>query len=132
LRTDCEGNAIQETINTKQNTINKKQEYIPYQLIADTYNEYFSIPTGNPSVVKLTNPRKAAIKKLWNFDTNNANKDKQTNNIEYLKGYLQHCSTIAFFQSTTERKGEYENWQPDFDFMIKEKTFISVKERKYK
>ena len=119
-----------ETNNHKP--ITSKQDKIPYQLIADVYNESFSIPTNNPSVVKLTNPRKAAIKKLWTFDTENPIEEKRTNTVDYFKGYLAHCATIKFFQASTERTGDFENWHPDFDFMMKEKTFIGVKERKYK
>ena len=120
-----------KNVNNKKNE-NNKQDKIPYQLIADTYNECFSNTTGNPSVAKLTNQRKAQVKKLWNFDITNENANLLTNNIDYWKGYLNHCATLPFFQSDFERGETHKNWQPNFDFVMKEKTLIDVKEKKYK
>ena len=120
------------TTNNNCNNVNNdnKREKIPYQLIADAYND-FAKTTGNPEVIKLTNPRKLAVKKLWNFDINNEDVNRQTNNADYWVRYFNHCSALSFLNNSVERTGEHANWRPDFDFMIKEKTYIGVREGKY-
>lgn len=130
LRTDCEGNAKEELRTKKEERVNTKREAIPYQLIADAYND-FANRTDNPLVVKITNPRKAAIKKLWLSDIDSDNENQQTNNIEYWVRYFDHCTRITFLNNSTEKTGDHANWRPDFDFMMKEKTYIGIREGKY-
>jgi len=105
---------------------------IPYQQIADYYNTLFAIPTDNPQVVKVTDKRKRAIKKFWNFDTTSDKQEKLTNNLDYFKRYFEYCASVEFFNPTKERVGEYANWKPDFDFIVREETLIKIKEGKYK
>jgi hypothetical protein len=124
----------EQQLNT-DNNVNKgnnenKREAIPYQLIADAYND-FANRTDNPLVVKITNPRKAAIKKLWLSDIDSDNENQQTNNIEYWVRYFDHCTRITFLNNSTEKTGDHANWRPDFDFMMKEKTYIGIREGKY-
>lgn len=112
--------------------IKEKQVIIPYQQIADYYNTLFAIPTDNPQVVKVTDKRKRAIKKFWNFDTTSDKQEKLTNNLDYFKRYFEYCASVEFFNPTKERVGEYANWKPDFDFIVREETLIKIKEGKYK
>ncbi len=116
-------------INNKDN-INNKKDKIPYQLIADAYNEFAS-QTDNPLVIKLNEPRKRLIIKLWNFDIDNQDTNRQTNNADYWNRYFNHCLTISFLNNSTEKTGDHANWRPDFDFMMKEKTYIGIREGKY-
>jgi len=118
------------TNNNVNNENNDNKNNIPYQLIADAYND-FAKTTGNPEVIKLTNPRKLAFKKLWNFDLDNDDVNRQTNNADYWVRYFNHCSALSFLNNSVERTGEHANWRPDFDFMVKEKTYIGVREGKY-
>jgi len=107
-----------------------KKEKIPYQLIADAYND-FANTTGNPELVKLTDARKRSIRKLWSFDSDNDTESKRTNHHEYWLRYFDHCKYITFLNNTIEKKGDHANWRPDFDFMMKEKTYIGIREGKY-
>ena len=116
MRTHSEGNANKELRTKNKETITKKD--IPYQLIADAYND-FAKQTGNPEAIKLTNTRKLAIKKLWNFDSDNEDVNRQTNNADYWVRYFNHCLTISFLNNTVERTGDHASWRPDFDFMVK-------------
>jgi len=119
--------ANQELITNNHKLVTNK---IPYQLIADAYNDFAS-KTGNPEVIKLTSPRKLAVKKLWNFDLDNEDVNRQTNNADYWVRYFNHCLTISFLNNSVEKTGDHANWRPDFDFMVKEKTYIGVREGKY-
>lgn len=123
LRTECEGNAIQETIDTKQNTINKKQDKIPYSAIAESYNELFAIPTGNPEVRanELSIKRKTAIKKLWNLSSD-------SKSIDWFKKYFTHCASVPNMQSTVERSKGWENWRPSFDYLVRQDTLDKARE----
>ena len=120
--------ANQELLTNNHKPVTK--EKIPYQLIADAYND-FAKTTGNPEVIKLTNPRKLAFKKLWNFDLDNDDVNRQTNNADYWVRYFNHCLTLSFLNNSVEKTGEHANWRPDFDFMVKEKTYIGVREGKF-
>ena len=104
---------------------------IPYQLIADAYNEHFSNNTGNPRVEKLTKPRMNAIKKLWQFDTKNNDSNKLTNNLDYWTKYFTYCASRPFFQADFVRGETHKDWKPNFDFVMREKTLIDMKEGKY-
>jgi uncharacterized protein YdaU (DUF1376 family) len=128
LRTDCEGNAIQETINTKQNTINKKQEKIPYSAIAEAYESYninFAIPTGNSEVrpKELSPKRKKAIKSLWNLTDD-------SKSIDWFTNYFTHCGKVPNMMSNVERSKGWENWSPGFDYLLKRDSLDKAREGK--
>lgn len=54
LRTECEGNAIQETINTKQDTKNNKKEIvIPDGINSDSFNEWLEFRKEKKKPVSL-------------------------------------------------------------------------------
>lgn len=128
LRTECEGNAIHKTLNTKQKTLNT----IPYQLFADSYNQNFADKSGNSHIAKLTDARKRLISKAWKFDTDNQNEKLRTDNLDYWQRYFTHCSTIQFFQADCPRSGDHATWNPDLEFIIREKTQTKVREGGYK
>jgi uncharacterized protein YdaU (DUF1376 family) len=134
LRTDCEGNAKEELRTKKEERVNTKREAIPYQLIADAYQKYYSDPTGNAGLVPVkqwSTKRKGAIKKLWNLDSNSELEKNQTNNIEHWERYFDYCSSIGFFQGDAARSDDHANWKASFDFLIKVDTYNANKERKY-
>jgi hypothetical protein len=118
------------------NNVNKNnnENKIPYQLIADAYQKYYSDPTGNGGLVAVKQwsaKRKGAIKKLWLLDTDNELENNQTNNIEHWERYFDYCSSIAFFQGDASRNDDHANWKASFDFLIKVDTYNANKERKY-
>jgi uncharacterized protein YdaU (DUF1376 family) len=130
LRTECEGNAIQETINTKQNTINKKQDKIPYQLIADVYNQ-FATNTNNPTISTITNKRKAIIKKAWQLDDNNANVKLRSNSTDYFERLFKYAEGSEFLNGNTQRGEGHSSWKPSFEFMLREDTHLKLREGNY-
>jgi len=124
LRTECEGNAKQETLNTKQETI-------PYQLIADAYNNKFAEHTNNPRIEKLTNARKLLTKKAWNYDIKNPKEKLRSNTIDYWERYFDYCATVPFFDSNQLREGDHKDWKPNYDFIMRESTHTKVREGSY-
>lgn len=59
------------TNNNDNNENKKKTPAVPYEQIANLYNEHFASVTGNPKVKfphKMSPDRKRNIKKLWDFD----------------------------------------------------------------
>lgn len=105
-----------------------KKDKIPYQQIADLYNNNFAIPSLNPEVAKLNNERKRLIKILWLTCTDSDDETKLTNSLEYWARYFDYCSGIKFLRGDTERSESHKNWRPDLNYMMKEKTYIQVLE----
>ena len=137
-QTNNKRTTTEQQLNT-DNNVNKgnnenKREAIPYQLIADAYQKYYSDPTGNAGLVpakQWSAKRKGAIKKLWNLDSNSELEKNQTNNIEHWERYFDYCSSIGFFQGDAARSDDHANWKASFDFLIKVDTYNANKERKY-
>lgn len=128
---ESESNPNQEPLTINNKPVTNK---IPYQLIADAYQKYYSDPTGNGGLVAVKQwsaKRKGAIKKLWLLDTDNELENNQTNNIEHWERYFDYCSSIAFFQGDASRNDDHANWKASFDFLIKVDTYNANKERKY-
>lgn len=107
------------------------RETIPCQSVVDVYNEV----CGDlfPAVAKLTDQRRKAIKRAWNADKANPTERARTNSLDYWRRYFGHCLTITFFRKAAsgELSGEHVGWKPDFDFLIREKTWLGVLEGKY-
>lgn len=120
----------QPNTNNNDNNENKKNT-VPFEKISNSYNELFAGPSGCPRIEKVSEKRKRAIRKLWNFCTEDPDPKKLTNNPEYWDRYFKHISTLTFFQADTERTNGHENWKPNFDFVMKEDTLIGVKEKRY-
>lgn len=108
-----------------------KREAIPCQAVVDAYNETCS--ELFPAVAKLTDQRRKAIKRAWNADKTNPTERARTNSLDYWRRYFGHCLTITFFRKAAsgELSGEHVGWKPDFDFLIREKTWLGVLEGKY-
>lgn len=122
----------QSDTNKNDNNGKNEKEVTPYQLIADSYNQNFAVKSGNSQIAKLTDARKKLISKAWKYDTDNNNEKLRTNSLDYFNRYFNHCSGIKFFQADCPRTGEHENWSPNFDFILSEKTQTGVREGKYK
>ncbi len=112
--------------NVKNNKNEKKEgkaSAIPYSAIAESYNNYFATPTGNPQVRanELSQKRKAAIKKLWMLSD-------ESKSEKWFINYFTHCSEAPNMQSTAERSKGWENWSPNFDFIIRQDTLDKARE----
>ena len=120
-----------KNVKNEKNDKNEKKPNIPYDEFADYYNRHFAIPSGNSKLVKLTDTRKALIKKAWYFDTTSEDEKTHTNNLGYWERYFDYLANVPFFRADFERHGEHKNWKPDFEFVIKEKTILKTKEKAY-
>ena len=126
MRTHSEGNANHKPLTINHKPINNKQDKIPYQQIADLYNECFAIPTNNAQIAKLNDTRKRAIKKLWYFETKDDDIKKQSNNTDFFKRFFSHCASKPFLQGDTERTGNFSTWKPNFEYIMTEKVLIKA------
>jgi hypothetical protein len=119
----------QVTVNNDNNVDNEKliKQNIPYQLIADAYNEHFAIPTGN-SVVNsetLSDKRKNAIKRYWN-----KNKKLNSNSLEYWITYFSHCATFPNMMNGSPRGENHKNWNPNLDYLLTDNAFDKARENR--
>lgn len=109
-----------------------KADNVPVQEVADAYNAI----CGDlfPQVLKLTDKRRKAIRARWLSDTKNPDERKRTDSLGYWQRYFGFCRTgVEFFKQAAsgEHKGNHAGWRPDFDFLMRESTWLGVKEGKY-
>ena len=106
---------------------------IPCQLVADAYNA--ACGETFPPVSKLTDKRKRAIKARWLADTTNDDERRRTNSLDYWRRFFAHCaSDVEFFRKAAsgEHRGEHAGWTPSFDFLMREDTWLGVREGRFK
>lgn len=106
---------------------------IPCQLVADAYNA--ACGETYPQVSKLTDKRRKAIKARWLADTKNPIDTKRTNNLDYWRRYFAYCTeSVEFFRKAAsgENRGEHAGWVPSFDFLMREDTWLGVREGRFK
>ena len=104
------------TNKNEKNEKNEKKTKIPYQLIVDAYHSELN---GMAKVVILSDKRKAAIKKLFNYHNHHQN-------IGWWVDYFRLVSGIKFLQGDNDR-----NWVADFEFITNYNKFIKIIEGKY-
>lgn len=113
MRTQSEGNAKQETLNTKQET-NKEI----YQQLADAYNSSFP---DLPNVVKVSQKRKAHINAcLKEFTT--------SHNLDDVKNWI---NLFDYIRGSDFLMGRSSDWRCDFDFIINKNNLLKIIEGKY-
>ena len=112
-------------------TVNQK-ETIPCQQIVDAYND----ACGDlfPKVSKLTDKRKRLIRARWIGDTDNTTEKRRTNSLDYWQRYFLATMATEFFRKAAsgENRGEHSGWRPSFDFLMREDTWLGVREGRYK
>ena len=123
---DCKQLAMPETeTETETETENKKQETlkIPYQLIADAYNDHFAKKTGNASVKSdsLSDKRKKAIKRMWLSE-------KTFQELDSWIKYFSHCADLPNMQFDAPRSEKWATWKPSFDYLLKQDTLEKARE----
>mgnify|MGYP001616748329 CR=1 FL=1 len=91
---------------------------IPYREITALYN---SIMVKLPKVRFVNNDRRKAIKAAWV-----ENKKWQT--LEFWRCYFEECQEDDFRNGTGPYRGEFSNWTPDFDYLIRKKVVTKVYE----
>lgn len=94
----------------------------PYQLIVDVYHEELK---DLSRVVIISDKRKAAIKKLFNYHEDH--KD-----INWWKEYFQQIKRSDFLMGrSVNNNNNHHTWTCDFDFIINMNNFIKIIEGKY-
>lgn len=99
---------------SKETNKTSKAGGVPYDDIADLYNSY--IGDDFPKVLKVTDKRKALIRKFY------SNMDKD---IDKVKSYFEFFSDNApvFYRGENNR-----NWKANFEYIIKEETVQKCRE----
>ena len=111
----------------------KKADPIPYEQIAELYND-FAEATNNPQIETLSDSRKRIIKKAWNLDTKHKKPEARTNSLEYFErlfGYAKNVKPGSFLHGDTPRADSHANWRPSFEFVLREETHLGLREGKY-
>jgi len=119
METETKGN--QEPITNNQEPVTK--EKIPYQLIADAYNEFFYSKVNNSSKCQTVSPkRKKAISKLWNHKPYQPTGKVSTNNIGYWQRYFEYSSNQAGLNGGKASKDF--DWIADFDALMNFNKYV--------
>lgn len=109
----------------------KVTDLVPYQKLVDAYNER----CGElfPRVSKLTDKRRRKIRAAWKFDTTNQDERRRTNSLDYWSRYFDRCTNVEHFRKAAlgENTGQHAGWMPGFDFLIREDTWLGVREGRY-
>lgn len=108
-----------------------QKEHTPYQAIVDSYNATCGELYGH--VTKITDKRKRAIKARWLEDPSNEDPDRRTNALEYWQRYYRKATRVEFFLKAArgENKGEHAGWRPSFDFLMRQDTWLGVREGRF-
>lgn len=96
---------------------------IPYEEIVKAYNEHLAGAIGLPSIVKLSNKRKALIKKSFSYGKGT---EHESNTIDYWTRYFNHLTTIDFIKPEFSRPEAHKNWKADFEYIMREETWTKV------
>lgn len=129
-QSECNANHKPLTINQEPIIITSpsddpkpKADPIPYQQIVDHYNQELGVGLGLPQVKVLSNKRKGLIKGAWNRDKG------KTDNPEYWRRYFAHMRhNVEWIRPDQQRGANHSNWKADFDYCIRETTWVKVLE----
>jgi len=122
---------VQQMSTNKNNKNNKNTTYVenepeidpssngkvPYQEMIDAYHEILPELSG---VRKLTDKRKAQVKKLW------MDKDMDKD-MDRWRAYLQHIRGSKFLMGCVPGR----DWQADFEWITNYNNFVKIIENKY-
>ena len=98
----------------KEKEIDKDQQQVPYQKIADLYND---IAEKLPNIRKVNDQRKRHLRARWN----------EEGNIDVFEEVFTIAENTPFLTGDNER-----NWTADFDWIIKNNSnFNKILEGKY-
>jgi len=92
---------------------------IPYKEIVALYHEHM---VRLPRVTKLSNDRRALLRKAWHFS-------KDWQRIEFWKQYFEECSEDAFLNGSGPYFGQFIDWTPTFDHLMRTKTVLKTYEK---
>lgn len=120
---ECSTNYKPLTNNHKPDNIGQQVDPIPFQKIADLYNEHLAKPVGLPQVIKVNDKRKRLIKRAWLYGKGAKH---ESNTIDYWERYFKHLTTIDFLKPEFSRPDNHKNWKADFEYVMREDTWTKV------
>lgn len=101
-------------------TEERQSKKTPYQLIVDAYHKELN---NLSRVVIISDKRKAAIKKLFNYHEDHKN-------IDWWINYFTIIKRSDFLMGRVQSSNNH-TWTCDFDFIINMNNFIKIIEGKY-
>ena len=92
---------------------------IPYKEIVSLYHEHM---VKLPRIVKVSNDRRALVRKAWHFS-------KDWQRMEFWKQYFEECSEDNFLNGSGPYFGQYVDWTPTFEHLMRTKTILKTYEK---
>lgn len=101
---------------------------VPVQKIVDIYNEVLGESLGR--VVKITPSRAQAIRARWRDILHDCECADKKAGLEMVRDYFKAVSQSNFLMGRTHNPN-HPNWRADFDFLLKQKTYTGILEKRY-
>lgn len=101
---------------------------VPVQKIVDIYNEVLGESLGR--VVKVTPSRAQAIRARWRDILHDCECADTKAGLEMVRDYFKAVSQSNFLMGRTNNPN-HPNWRADFDFLLKQKTYTGILEKRY-
>lgn len=92
---------------------------IPYKEIVALYN---NLMEKLPRVRHLNNARRELVRKAWQSS-------KECQVLTFWKQYFEECSNDDFLNGTGPYRGEFVNWSPTFDYLMRTKVIVRTHEK---
>ena len=101
---------------------------VPVQKIVDIYNEVLGESLGR--VIKVTPSRAQAIRNRWRDILQDCECADTNAGLEMVRDYFKAVSQSNFLMGRTNNPN-HPNWRADFDFLLKQKTYTGILEKRY-
>ena len=94
-----------------------KKDLIPYDQIADSYNEICT-PHGRPAARRMTDKRRARIKAIWQ-------ESEKARSLDWWRDYWQGCMQVKWLaEGFIGSDGKH--WGPDIDYLLRDKILTGM------
>ena len=101
---------------------------VPVQKIVDIYNEVLGESLGR--VMKVTPSRAQAIRNRWRDILHDCECADTNAGLEMVRDYFKAVSQANFLMGRTNNPN-HPHWKADFDFLLRQKTYIGILEKRY-
>lgn len=92
---------------------------VPVKAVVKAFNDTM---TKLPKVLVINPARIKSVRTAWQAD-------RRRQSVEFWAAYFEECQLNDFLNGTGPYGNGHENWQPDFDFLMREKVIVRVYER---
>lgn len=100
----------------------------PVQRIVALYNEILGDKL--PKVVRVTPSRAQAVRARWHDLLRDTESKSVAEGLENFRDYFTLVSKTKFLMEGCQGNG-HDNWRANFDFLMKQKTYVKLLERSY-